>query len=189
MSTLITTTAQIGTIKDAGGNANAMTISSGGVISQPNNPCFHVGKNADQTLNDGTVTVITFESVTDGGESGVIINRGGLFASNKFTVTSTTTGMYYFYTSLFVNSSVDASDTYVYFRKNGSQQMQTGYPNLYTSSGAYFSTLQVYGLINLSSASDYVEVVIDCDQAGGNTLLVNYNSGYHRTEFGGYKVG
>ena len=30
MSTLITTTAQIGTIKDAAGNANAMTIDSGG---------------------------------------------------------------------------------------------------------------------------------------------------------------
>ena len=30
MSTLVTTTAQIGTIKDAAGNATAMTIDSGG---------------------------------------------------------------------------------------------------------------------------------------------------------------
>ena len=34
MSTLVTTTAQIGTIKDAGGNATSMTIDSSGVISQ-----------------------------------------------------------------------------------------------------------------------------------------------------------
>ena len=33
MSTLITTTAQIGTIKDAGGNATSMTIDSSGVIT------------------------------------------------------------------------------------------------------------------------------------------------------------
>ena len=33
MSTLVTTTAQIGTIKDAGGNATSMTIDSSGVIT------------------------------------------------------------------------------------------------------------------------------------------------------------
>ena len=33
MSTLVTTTAQIGTIKDAGGNNTAMTIDSSGVIT------------------------------------------------------------------------------------------------------------------------------------------------------------
>ena len=81
-------TLKVGTIQDHANSNTAMTISSGGVISQPNNPCFHVGKNADQTLNDGTVTVITFESITDGGESGVIINRGGLLinASAKPTL-------------------------------------------------------------------------------------------------------
>ena len=43
-------------------------------------------------------------------------------------------------------------------------------------------------IINLDTADDYVEVVIDCDQNGGNSLLVNYNANYFRTEFGGYKV-
>ena len=36
MSTLVTTTAQIGTIKDAGGNANAMTINNAGNVTIPN---------------------------------------------------------------------------------------------------------------------------------------------------------
>ena len=36
MSTLITNTAQIGTIKDAGGNANAMTINNAGNVTIPN---------------------------------------------------------------------------------------------------------------------------------------------------------
>ena len=178
-------TLKVNTIQHTGGTS-ALTIGSGGVISQPNKPCFHVGKNTDQSINDATVAVVTFESVTDGGESGVIINKGGLFASNKFTVTSTTTGIYYLYTSLFAQSSGDASDLYVYFRKNGSQQLHTAYPA--NSTGNYAFMLQVYGLVNLSSASDYVEVVIDSDQAGGNALNVNFNSNYHRTEFGGYKV-
>ena len=173
-------------IQSVAGTTTAMTIGSDGVINQPNKPCFHVGKNADQSINDATVAVVTFESDTDGGESGVIINRGGLFANNKFTVTSTTTGIYYFYTSLFTQSSAVTSDSYVYFRKNGTTQMQTALPNF--SFGTYAYNFQIYGLINLSSASDYVEVVIDCDQGSGAALNVNYNASYHRTEFGGYKV-
>jgi len=158
---------------------------SGGSIGI-NNPCFHVGKDQDQSINDATVTVVTFESITDGGESGLIINKGGLFASNKFTVTSATTGIYYFYTSLFTQSAGVLSDSYVFFRKNGSTQMQTAIDSFRFETYAY--NFQISGLINLSSASDYVEVVMDCDQAGGNALNVNYNAGYHRTEFGGYKV-
>ena len=48
--------------------------------------------------------------------------------------------------------------------------------------------MQGNAVINLDTAGDYVEVVIDCDQNGGNSLLVNYNANYFRTEFGGYKV-
>ena len=173
-------------IQSVAGTTTAMTIGSDGVINQPNKPCFHVGKNADQSINDATVAVVTFESDTDGGESGVIINRGGLFANNKFTVTSTTTGIYYFYTSLFTQSSAVTSDSYVYFRKNGTTQMQTALPNF--SFGTYAYNFQIYGNINLDTAGDYIEVVIDCDQGSGAALNVNYNAGYQRTEFGGYKV-
>ena len=74
---------------------SAMTVNASGIINEPNKPCFHVTKNTDQTINDANVNVVTFESVTDGGESGTIINKGGLFASNKFTVTATTTGIYF----------------------------------------------------------------------------------------------
>ena len=73
-------------------------VSNSGAITI-NNPCFHVTKNQDQTIPDATIATVTFESVTDGGESGTIINKGGLFASNKFTVTSLTTGIYCFYYS------------------------------------------------------------------------------------------
>ena len=64
--------------------------------------------------------------------------------------------------------------------------MQTAHPNYIGHSYQY--QFQNTGLINLSNAGDYVEVIIDCDQNGGNSLLVNYNPNYFRTEFGGYKV-
>ena len=164
---------------------SAMTISSAGVISQPALPCFHVTKNADQSVTDATIAVITFESVTHGSDN--VINQGGLFASNKFTVTSTTTGIYYFYTTLFADSSAATSDSYIYFRKNGSGQLMTVYPAFLGHNYQYQFCLQ--GMINLDTAGDYVELVIDCDQASSAALQINYNSGYHRTEFGGYKIG
>jgi len=167
-------------------DASSGNITINKVINSPNNPCFHVGKNQDQSISDGTVTAVTFESTTDGGDSGQIINKGGLFANNKFTVTAATTGIYYFYTSLFTQSAGVLSDSYVYFRKNGSTQMQTALGSF--SFGTYGYNFQIYGNINLDTAGDYIEVVIDCDQAGGNALNVNYNAGYQRTEFGGYKV-
>ena len=47
MSTLITTTAQIGTIKDAGGNATAMTIDTSGRVFRSVTPhIFAVRRNA-----------------------------------------------------------------------------------------------------------------------------------------------
>ena len=151
---------KVNTIQDATNSNTAMTISTGGVISEPNRPCFHVGKTADQTLSDGTVSTITFESITDGGDSGRVINKGGLFASNKFTVTSTTTGIYYFYTNLFGQSSGDATDTFVFFRKNDSTQMMSSgfqvnagsnddnYPTVSGSVTLQLSASETFGFYN-----------------------------------------
>ena len=63
----------------------------------------------------------------------------------------------------------------------------TVYPSYIVGSYQYQFCLQ--GLINLDTAGDYVELMLDCDQASSAALQINYNSGYHRTEFGGYKVG
>ena len=46
-------------IKHSGGT-NAMTISTGGAISFPNNPCFTVSSATNQTIPDATATKIIF---------------------------------------------------------------------------------------------------------------------------------
>ena len=53
---------------------------------------------------------------------------------------------------------------------------------------SYQYMMQGTAIINLDTAGDFVEVVIDCDQNGGNSLLVNYNANYFRTDFGGFKI-
>ena len=54
MSTLITTTAQIGTIKDAGGNQTAMTIDTSGRVASPQTPCFYAYRNGGTFYPDTT---------------------------------------------------------------------------------------------------------------------------------------
>ena len=45
------------------------------------------------------------------------------------------------------------------------------------------------GVVTLSASSQRAQTfILQADQAGGNALNVNYNAGYQRTEFGGYKV-
>ena len=66
MSTLITTTAQIGTIKDAGGNATAMTIDSAGRVTQPAKPaaCFSY---AGSDIAGAAIIPLNTQTILQGG--------------------------------------------------------------------------------------------------------------------------
>ena len=74
---------KVNTIQDATNSNTAMTVSSTGVISEPNRPCFHVTKSADQSVSDATATLVTFDTHVDGGNSKRQINVGGGYASNR----------------------------------------------------------------------------------------------------------
>ena len=76
MSTLVTSTAQIGTIKDAGGNATAQTIDSSGRILTPTRPMFDVAKSTTQTIQSSTITKVTWNTEN--------YDVGNNFASDKF---------------------------------------------------------------------------------------------------------
>ena len=62
MSTLITSTAQIGTIKDAGGNQTAMTIDSSGRILTPQRPAFHAQLISNVSCSADTVTLMPLKT-------------------------------------------------------------------------------------------------------------------------------
>ena len=95
MSTLITTTAQIGTIKDAGGNQTAMTIDSTGRVLQPNKPAFHIRlqsvSNVDFTSGVNLAGTTYYQSATleEQGGSNFDISTGQYVAP--------LTGFYFFH--------------------------------------------------------------------------------------------
>ena len=189
MSTLIATTIQSGTIKGADGTNTAMTINSGGVITEPNRPCFHVTKSADQTISDATETLVTFDTHVDGGNSKRQINVGGGYASNKFTVTAQTKGIYFFYLNLCFNTSDVYYDAYCYWRKNGSDTIQLVQAVGPAASGVKNGTFHNNCLINLDTSGDYIELFAYADVASGGTLTLNQSAlTQPRTEMGGFKV-
>ena len=179
----------IDTIQHQSGTT-AMTISNTGVIAEPNRPCFHVTKSSDQTISDATLTLVTFDEITDGGNSKRQINVGGGYASNKFTVTAQTTGIYFFYTSIFFQATDTIQDAYVYFRKNGSADIQMiQQPAGPAGSNVTSGTWQNNCLINLDTAGDYIELMIYADISSGGTMNLNQNSiTSPRTQMGAYKI-
>ena len=181
-------TLKVDTIQHTGGTA-ALTVDSGGSVNFPNLPCFHVTKSTDQTLTDVTTALVTFESVTDGSNGGRTINKGGLFASNKFTVTSATTGIYYIYCNIFFQGSTDVGDFHMYYKKNGSDTQQVVYANAGYGNNLRWGTYQNNQIINLDSAGDYVELYAYADMASGGTMNLNQNTtSIQRTNWGGYKI-
>ena len=180
---------KVNTIQDATNSNTALTVSSTGVISEPNRPCFHVTKSADQTVSDNTATLVTFDEITDGGNSKRQINVGGGYASNKFTVTAQTKGIYFFYLNLCFSCSDVYYDAYVVWRKNGNTNIQLVQAVFPAASGVHGGTFHNNCLINLDTSGDYIELFAYADVASGGTLTLNQSAlTQPRTEMGGFKV-
>jgi len=89
MSTLITTTAQIGTIKDAGGNETAMTIDTVGRIKTPARPAFMVGRSANISLTEGNShQVLPFNNTA--------FDVGSNFSTSNHNYVCPIAGLYHF---------------------------------------------------------------------------------------------
>jgi len=179
---------KVNTIQDATNSNTAMTVSTSGATSFPNNPCFNVSKNADQTVPDATVTKITFENITDGGNCGRDINKGGLYASSRFTVTATTTGIYHFWTNLLFIAGGDISDMYVHWYKNGTS-WSLNYHNTGYGNSARQGVINAMSTMNLDTAGDYMELWLWANLSGGTTVLNHGDSTTaSRCIMGGFKI-
>ena len=177
------------------GGTTAMKVDSSGGVTIPQSPnftglpCFHVTKSADQTLTDATTTLVTFDEITDGSNGGRTINKGGLYANNKFTVTAATTGIYYFYCNIFFQATHNIGDFHMYYKKNGSDTQQVVYANAGSFNNLRYGTYQNNQIINLDTAGDYIELYAYADVASSGTTNLNQNStSIQRTNMGGYKI-
>ncbi len=159
-----------------------------GQLTQTTNPIFNVTKSADQSsIADATATLVTFDEATDGSNGGRTINRGGLWASNKLTVTAATVGYYWVYTNLFWETTqAVGGENYGYWRKNGSDIQTYIYSNsLKTTSG----NLQASQVIHLGNAGDYIELFVYFDNTSSGTTNLNQNSlTAQRTTAGGWRL-
>ena len=179
---------KVNTIQDATNSNTAMTVSTGGTTSFPNNPCFTVSKNASQTIPDASATKITFENITDGGNGGRNINKGGLYSNSRFTVTSSTTGIYYFWTNLLFLGGGDLTDMYLQWNKNDVTQ-SLNYHNTGYGNNARYGVFNALTMMNLDTAGDFMELHIYANTASG-TVELNYgdDTSNSRCVMGGFKV-
>ena len=185
----MTSVLKVDTIQSSGGTTG-LTINSGGIITPSQQPIFHVTKSADQSLTDATTTLITFDEVTDGSNGGRTINKGGLFANNKLTVTADTVGYYWVYCSLFFQATQNHADVHGYFKVNGDTTHQIVPTNAGYGNSLRWGTFQNHQVIHLPNSGDYVELYMYADIASGGTLNINQNStSSQRTNMGGWRIG
>lgn len=177
MSTLITTTAQIGTIKDAGNNATAMTIDSAGRVLQPAKPAFRAEKRASNQTYSGGQPKITFEHET--------FDIGGNYDTANSRFVAPVSGVYFFQSILrFVadNQTLDYAKIMLFV--NGSINSDLFQFNVRSD---YMQNSHVNGscLVQLT-ANDYAEINVEMS---GNNPVVHAHSGGARTYFTGFLVG
>jgi len=179
---------KVNTIQDATNSNTAMTVSSVGATSFPNNPCFCVSSAANQTIPDNAITKVVFGNDTDGGNGGRNINKQGLYADSRFTVTSATTGIYYFWTNMLFLAGGDVSDMYLYWYKNGVSQ-SLNYHNAGYGNSLRNGVINAVTMMNLDTAGDYMEVHLFANLASGTTVLdMGNDTVSSRVLMGGYKV-
>ena len=131
MSTLITTTAQIGTIKDAGGNANALTIDSSGKVNAPvlgtltrnvvsfqaTGPSSYASYSANDVMDYSIVSSAGFHD-----------NTGGNYSTSNKEFTCAIAGLYHFEASCLIQSEGPVG-IYIAYRNssNGTIASFSGY--------------------------------------------------------------
>ena len=135
-----------------------------------NTPNFHA-KNSSQSISASTWTTVVFSA--EDFDTGSLYNT----SNGRFTVDSSTTGKYFFYAAVkYASSSISRNS--LAFYKNGTETLKTEYGN-----STSYPSVNVSGIINLSSASDYIEVKVN--QNDGTKSLSGEAEGIF---FGGYKI-
>ena len=178
MSTLITTTAQIGTIKDAGGNNTAMTIDSTGRIVTPARPAFRVCPANDKAISNNTTTVIQFDTKSGNSE---LFDTQGNFSTGNYRYTPQVAGYYSLSMSVLLESANYCIGT---IQKNGVAQ----FTNRAWSESGLYSTAQVNGVIYLNGSGDYVDATV-YHNVGSTQNIRGLDGDIAATYFCGYLIG
>lgn len=186
MSTLITTTAQIGTIKDAGGSNTGMTVSSSGHVVMPNRPAFacHLESTVALDGNNGWGATSGSSSLSSGAWDWNIThggyNVGSHWSDTNNTFTAPIAGLYSFTFSIVMAGAGNA----VSFRLQNSDG-HSRYTGLNFSNGQTVNSPSSTGQF-LLDAND--TVTIEVGYARTNSVEGD-SGGFGRTWWSGYLIG
>ena len=135
-----------------------------------NTPNFFA-KTSSQSISASTTTVVIYSS-EDYDTSSLYDTSTG-----RFTVDANTTGKYMFFAAVkYASSSISRNNLSLH--KNGTETLRTEFGN-----STSYPTVLVSGVINLSSAGDYVDARVN--QNDGTKSLSGEAEGNF---FGGYKI-
>ena len=169
------TNLEVANIKDSTGTNTAMTVSSGGAITLPNQPTFSVIKNANQTITNGQYTKCTWdvESWDVGG--------GFDLANNKYQPNES--GYYSITANLRYDGSSNSTRGIMVLYKNGSP-----YKRLADHQGTGNEAFNLNGncLVYLNGSSDYLEVWI---YIAASTAVIGNSNIDSLCWWDGYKIG
>jgi len=151
---------------------------NGAGVGGTNTPNFKVSNTSNQSLSNGTLTKLTFDTE--------VFDSDNAFASNKFTVPSGQAGKYAITFQAFMEGSNDIRVMRGYVYKNGSalSSMQTrlAFNGDIIDAGSPVGFV-VSGVLNLS-VSDYLEAYVYIYNNGGGT----YQANAVNNVFQGYKI-
>jgi len=164
-------TLKVGTIQDHANSNTAMTISSGGVVTQPKMPFFMINLSGDQgSVADNSETVVQFNNRMHDPDS--------LWDTSNYrlTVDANTKGYWWMHTNIYTNGTNNIENTHMKFRVNGTSVAvaigavrQVGGTSTSTNEAVYsFSAV-----VDLTTASNYFDVAIVQDISSGGTSTIN----------------
>tara|TARA_B100000989_G_scaffold92224_1_gene66716 strand:+ start:602 stop:1129 length:528 start_codon:yes stop_codon:yes gene_type:complete len=175
MSTLITSTAQIGTIKDTAGNNTAITIASTGLLTTGVKHAFYMYRNAAQTLvHAGGPTLVQFDAQRINEGNGITLG-----ASAKYTVPSGAAGMYIIHGHGRLNTGTDGNTSLGLYLNGSGTSVNYHY-------NGYYDAMSVTKLINLADG-DFVQMKM-ANSIGSNTTIGQPDAG-DTVFFWGYRLG
>mgnify|MGYP003145401433 CR=1 len=158
------------TLGQSGDTVTLGTGASQSGFGGTNTPNFFA-KTSSQSISASTTTVVVYSS-EDYDTSSLYDTSTG-----RFTVDANTTGKYFFYAAVkYASSSISRNNLALH--KNGTETLRTEFGN-----SSSYPTVLVSGVINLSSAGDYVDARVN--QNDGTKSLSGESEGNF---FGGYKL-
>jgi len=154
---------------------NAMTISSGGVVTQPNNPMFKATGADNIALTNNTFTKVQFNSEE--------FDVGGYYDSTtNYRYTPQVAGKYLIYGRVYITYASEATENlYIAIYKNGTAAQQFAR----SDDSSLYGSVQISSLIEMNGSSDYVEIYT---KTSSSTNAVYYSGGT-LGEFSGYRIG